>query len=75
MSTPPIEQKFNILGYVPIIGTISGLCHIIYGIAKTAFAFYKSLVSADKEIWKAEIQHGIKQIHRGLIELVPFLRA
>lgn len=72
---PPILNK---VGYIPVLGTISGACRIIMGLAKAIFAGLASIgirifaPGPQQAKWNHRFTNGLLDIGRGIIELVPF---
>jgi len=67
------------LGYIPVVGTVSGVCRIVYGLAKaifSAFAYIGSVIFASQMTqakWEFRVHDGRLHFLRGIVELIPFI--
>ena len=79
-------QKINFAGKIPVVGSVVGIARMITGLAQTIihsleaiFLGARSLAKYgdlnDSEIPDAtyDIKNGLKNIFRGMVELVPIL--
>lgn len=81
-----VERVFNILGYIPIVSSISGpirsgiwaIAQIFGGIIGLVLSLFLSIFTGDEGsnifwIWAALVVNGVLNIIRGTIESIPFL--
>ncbi len=84
-----LEGVLNILGYIPIVGTLSALIRFFYGKVQVFGGLIVLLISlvasifgrpAKKRTWKHAlelgghfIRHGFLNYGRSLVEFIPFL--
>lgn len=81
-----LEKQFNVLGYVPIVSTISGLSRIFYGklnivfsTALLAYNFFQDLKSGSSDYrikihhFVCHIVHGQLNLIRGVFEMIPVI--
>ncbi len=64
----PFGAKVNNLGYVFVVGSLVGVCRIIYG-ALEAILGLGYLCICDTSV----IKNGLMHIGRGIVEVIPFL--
>lgn len=79
------EKGLNVVGYVPIVSTISGSVRLAYGkleaivaIAAIAFHFMAGLIGIEGSAEKLRaavpyVLHGFANMGRGLVEILPFI--
>lgn len=66
------SAMLNILGYVPVISTISGCCRVLLGIIHTIVHLVAAIFKASHR--KDHLQEallGVRNIVRGIVEMVP----
>lgn len=70
-------SRLDKLGYIPVVGTVSGTCRIAYGVVKAAFsaiaAVFILIVTGSKKTFGYHFEDGLLHIGRGLVELFPFV--
>ena len=71
-------NRLDQLGYIPLIGTVSGTCRIAYGVVKAAFSAIASVFSilatgVPSDKWRSRRKDGLMHIGRGFVELLPII--
>lgn len=74
---PGLSERLDSLGYIPVVGTVSGACRIICGIAQTVLAGIaapaKICIEATPGDYWIPFADGLYQMARGAVELVPII--
>jgi hypothetical protein len=68
----PAVHTLNCFGYFPLISTISGLGRTLLGIIHTIAHLAKGVFLKSQD-WKEESCAGLKNIGRGVIEMIPIV--
>lgn len=64
-------EGINFVGYIPFIGTIVGVCRIWFGMSEFFVGLIALIVNPE---WGSKVMvHGMGQVLRGSIEIIPFL--
>ena len=63
----------NVLGYLPVVSTITGLGRTLLGIVHTIVHLACSIFSKNRDHHFQEVSLGAKNIGRGLIEAIPII--
>jgi hypothetical protein len=70
-------SRLDKLGYIPVVGTVSGCCRMVYGVAKavTSAASYvfSTIVTGSGKRFGYHFTDGLLHVGRGFIELFPFV--
>lgn len=70
--TASMPCKFNKLGYIPVISTISGIGRSLMGLIYTITHLVLAIFKKDKDHLR-EVVLGAKNIGRGLVEAIPVI--
>jgi hypothetical protein len=66
------NEKLNYLGTIPVVGTISGGCRIVYGIMKLFLSFV-TYPMQNSQAASSRLHESCKQVARGLVEFIPLI--
>jgi hypothetical protein len=65
--------RLNLLGYIPVVSTITGLGRALLGLVHTIVHLACSIFSKNRDHHLEEAKLGAKNIGRGLIEAIPVI--